>query len=427
MRVNIVSERNITPFLIRIRKSELLNYLDRFALLIILSLAILPVSRLPIGVNRGTNIEAPLQIVLLILLIFRAIINGVSLNSFPIFLFLSICLIYSVVALMFQIPIVLVFNHVKNFFPFLLACLIISVGSDLRIEPVIKWFVIATGISGILMLYLQYVNPQLLLFAYADRYEEYLGLIRWGRAFWLNYPSTLLVLIFLFNTEIIERKWRTVVYLFSILGFIGLLASFNRTNILGAVILAFFLGINLILRKRINRIASILFFFFLFVIAAWLFVQQDKRLLALLQGRIFNLLMGTANITGSVDTRMILLEQYRDRFLVNPILGQGLGVPYSIIPTTAFWSDTTLVSFILPFGIFGLLIFVGYIFTIFKMLLKSRVELYRALSNGFILLMGVELLISLNDDIWSHKSFVIFFSYFVTILYYSAIKRMQTR
>ena len=88
-------------------------------------------------------------------------------------------------------------------------------------------------------------------------------------------------------------------------------------------------------------------------------------------------------------------------------MGTGFGVPFATEPEVSYYADVTLVSFYLPFGIFGLLMFLLYFSKLWSMVNSTFESTRSAEIFGLKVITVLGILISLNDDMWSHKEFSI--------------------
>jgi len=135
--------------------------------------------------------------------------------------------------------------------------------------------------------------------------------------------------------------------------------------------------------------------------------------------RIKEFLSGTSNITRDVSVRETLIENYIKRVLDNIFIGQGFGISYVDWTKGMFWTDITLFSFMIPFGLVGLYMMSIYFLKVIKIIKStqkySKSDL-RNFSKDIFFVLLVLLLLSLNDDIWSHKSFAIYFALIISSL-----------
>jgi hypothetical protein len=405
------------------KKLQRLKILDHILLFFIICLSILPITRLPIGQERGINIEVPIQLLIFLILILRILLIGLNKNILPLLFFSIVAGFYFIISPIIGITYSLAFTHLRNYFPFFLGCLLLTQSTTILLDKALLGLTIGIGMSALLMIYIQYINPDLLLMVYMDQYNVYSGLISWGRAFWLGTPASLISILAIFNSYLFKPKIKVFIYLGCICSSLGLIASFTRTSIfagIGLVIVLFFYSYIFRNGKKIKKILIFLLIGIIFCLSVWFFFKLDNRLYILFQNRVINLISGTANIDLDIHTRKLLFEEYINRFTANPIFGQGLGVPFSYSSGISYWADITLVSFILPFGLLGLFSIILYFFVLFKMILYSKVGYLKKVTNSILVLACIGIAISLNDDIWSHKSFVIYFSMIASVLYTNA-------
>jgi len=388
---------------------KLLDYLIFAALLI---LASFPLSRLPFwGGARGLNAEAPLQIIIAVFLIARLLVRKPSGSGVPLFIFSVMFLVYSLFSVIFLgLSLSTVLGHAQLFFPFFVACLFLWTGFSVEPDRLLYGLALAIGVSALVSLYIFYFAPQLLLFAYSDQQEQYTALLNWGRNFWRGggvvYFSWMAVMLYRGRS----RGFNVLLILSLIAAVLGLISTFSRTHIIALIffVLAGLVIINPRLLKRVGLR------FVVIAVALWMvgsvYFSIDAKVPQLFESRVIGALtQGTKSLSDAdVSLRQNRYEQYWERFIAHPILGQGLGAPYEIYPTISYYSDVTLVSFILPFGMIGLFCFGSFIYTMWKMLARVKQVDFRNISRTTILLIFTAFLVALNDNIFAYKPFIIY-------------------
>jgi hypothetical protein len=104
---------------------------------------------------------------------------------------------------------------------------------------------------------------------------------------------------------------------------------------------------------------------------------------------------------------VVLYQEYLDRLRGTFLLGQGLGLPVSRYYGDAFWADITVVTFAIPFGVFGLGVLAGFLRRVYRQVIGGITD--PRIRNVYLLIFLLALGMSFNDDIWSHKFFVVYF------------------
>ena len=390
---------------------------DCIILFLALALAILPISRLPLGTSNGINVEAPLQILIAIMLLIRVAKYGATQNSLPIVFFGFMSFVYLSISIFQNAELHKPIRHLFSFFPFFIACLYIWVGTSISPNQVLDSVLLVGSLSAMIALWLNYFKPDLLLGAYLGSYNEYSVQIflNWGRAIWMNATITFFSFLGFIYVNRRNRVRKLIYSLAIIVTFIGLFATFGRTVIFGFLLFIILLGIKGVLntkkynKKMLNR-WRIFFAFAGIVLSLNVLPLIDSRMSDLLEYRIYNLLKFKSSYFSDFEMRKLLYTQYLERLEEHFLLGQGLGVPLSTFPVQSCWSDVTLISFCLPFGIFGICSFVLFVSTLWKSLDKVKIPEFQPLAKALQILMFIALLISFNDDIWSHNFFVIYLS-----------------
>jgi len=383
---------------------------DRIAFGILVLIAILPLPRLPLFFSgRGINAEARLLILLAVFLILRLIVGAKRRNRIPFLYFSYLFFFYLVFSMLFLgLSFSLVFNHLRSFFPFYVACLYLWAGTQISPHTIIISVSMALGLSAIFMFFLQFLHPQLILLIYQDQLEEWVGVLDWGRVFWLNAPLSLIFVPAFLSTQYRSPKIRIALLISVIFVLLGAVSSFNRTIIL-AFIAYFVVHTYMQMQKRQskNKRKLILFLILLFI-GLFFFLHINEKLWPLFSNRVLDLLAGRADLSSHWLIRKVHYVQYIEKMSDSIIFGNGLGVPLSTYPETKYWSDITFVSFMIPFGLLGLLGFSIFLAVILKILWRLRSSEFRSLGQQMIIVVIIGLFVSWNFDIWSHKTFVVF-------------------
>jgi len=379
---------------------------------VLLILVSLPLSRIPFwGSGRGLNAEAPLQIIIFVCLLARVFVSKPSGSGVPFFIFFFMCLMYSLFSVVFlDLRLSIVLGHLQLFFPFFVACLFLWTGFSVGPYCILYGLALAIGVSALTSLYIYYFVPELLLSTYGDQYELYFMLLNWGRNFWRGgnaiYFSWMAVMLYRGRS----KGFGVLLVLSLVAAALGLISTFNRTHLIAFIF--FVLACWVIINPRLLKKAGMKFI--VVAVALWIvgnvYFSIDTKVPLLFQSRVMNTLTMGAGFLSDKDVllRQYLYKEYWERLIAHPMLGQGLGVPYTVSPTKSYYSDIALVSFILPFGITGLFCFGSFIYTMWNLLAKVKRDDFRDMSRITILLIFTGFLVALNDNILAYKPFVIY-------------------
>mgnify|MGYP006893774992 CR=1 FL=1 len=375
--------------------------IDKVVFTTILLMVSLPYARAIFPVIGEINVKSHMLLFLLIMLI----INFVTQKSVDKFYLLNIVgavfLIYFCVSIIFGSDLSVILYQVFSYVPFMISCLIIVVGTTIRYELLSKWIVYAVALSGLLAMYLFYFNTQLMPSINSSEAN-----FSWGRLPWRGSSNVLICLgIVLFSFNRSSKSMLSIVGV--LIGLIAALLTFSRTLLLGIIIMAIVWLIYSLYMKKISQHWR---FFLVLIVSSYVVFYFDiitfDNVLHNINSRVLGFLTMESDIAGHVSDRELLYSQYYDVFARYP-LGAGFGVPFSTETGVSYYSDVTLVSFVLPFGVLGLFMFILYISKLWSLLNLVRMPVMSTEKVGLKIVIILGLLISFNDDIWSHKEFTI--------------------
>lgn len=390
--------------------------------LIVIFMISFPYTRVVLPVFGDVNIKSWLLLIIFIILLIRSCFSSKKINNncpYPIqFLFL-IFSIYFFWSIIFGRDFKLVTSQIYEFTPFLIACLMLSNKLYLKYHQISDGIIYAVAISGGMAAYIFYFNIDLLPLNAATGMEFLDADFAWGRLPWRSGPNVILCLIiYLFRPD--GKKNNIPITLAMIICLIAEILTFSRTCLI-AIIIIFF--VSLFFSYKNKYLTKILIFYFMAFFAVYISVGifNFENVIDNIRSRIigFLTLSSEYDISGHISDRTILYAQYFDVFLRSPILGVGFGVPYSTVPEFSTYSDITIISFLLPLGLIGLYLFLIFIKKLWLLLTLAKDPIYSNTVFGLKMSIIIGLTISLNDDIWSHKEFIIIITMLVTSIYNS--------
>ena len=284
--------------------------------------------------------------------------------------------------------------------PFIIACFIIATGTTIPYELAIRHITYAVALSGVVAAYIFYFNTQWMP---TERLPD--NAFAWGRLPWRNSYNLLIGLgAILFAAE--RPSNRKFLIFAVVVGSIPALLTFSRTFILTVILMFLVSAVYGLYRKKM---VAQLQFFAPFVIACVIAITitDFENVLHNIEYRVIGIFTLSSDVSGDVGYRVSLYSQYFDVLATYPLFGAGFGVPFATVPKNSFYSDVTLVSFMLPFGVAGLVAFVLYVTKLWTMLNSVHGVEYATARTGMKVVLILALLVSFNDDLWTHKEFSI--------------------
>lgn len=387
------------------------NALDKIIFMIFLIMIAFPYERAIFPVIGEINIKAILLAVILVLCILKFVLRRKKDKYHLIGFVATVFILYFAASILLGADIERSMMQAFTYTPFLISCLLITTGTVVRYEMVAKGLVFAVTISGALASFIFYFNPSSLPSGLGSE-----SALAWGRLPWRGSSNVIAILgLILFTAISTIKKWPII--LSATAALIVSLLTFNRTSLLTIIFIISFWSIYTAYSKNISKLLVFYAVFFVSILVG-LSVFNFENILRNIEYRIFGFLGLTSDVTQHIDDRMVLYSQYYEMFVNYFPLGAGFDVPFATYPEVSTYSDVTLVSFVLPFGFFGLMMFLIYILKLWSLvnLVKSRSVLDDGLGFKIVILVGI--FASFNDDIWSHKEF----SMVVSLLIASYVK-----
>jgi hypothetical protein len=310
-------------------------------------------------------------------------------------------------------------RQARFYWPFLLAVLLLVAGSNADFEKFFRYTVWATIISSGSALILHHWFPLLVQRMLAAA-PEAASIIERGRLNWMNVPLTLFMLLFY---SIRSRYWRIngcVAMIALVLSAVATFNTLNRTMMAGVAVLL--TGTTFLAKggpSRARSVVRLLAISLLFAAVVVTLMVADSRVEELVARRYAANGEGTEQIYQH-DIEQSRMFEYRD--YVNSVSsyfpwGQGLGRPYS--KSTGIdlaTSDISLMSFLLPFGFCGVLMYGAFVWALWRTIGHDWANLPLQWSRGVKLLIVVSLFMSLNMDLYSHNNFVVLLTFLVLCL-----------
>ncbi len=393
---------------------------DRWILWLVAILAALPFGEVFYLRFEFATVSIFEQLYLLLILVLMAKIIYEKRTKYPFVLLLFSLVVISSVFLSSTIggiSIAGTLRHLRFYLPFIVATLLLAVNIKISFDRYLHWLTIAAIISSLLALYIHHFAPEFLSNCLAVSEVAQDVAIVHGRLRWTNAPLVLLVLLCVFlRPRCIPRQ--TMLFAF-ITSFVATFNTSNRSLLLGCV--GFFLGavaMSVNSRQAFARIALGTTIVLLAAISVSCLLQTDGRLRELVDLRF----LGHGDVSEIYEQAVTInrvphYEEYAERIRASFVVGQGLGRPFSVITgQDVFIADISLVAFLLPFGIMGIVVFGVFVMKLVTLIRRAPTSSRAGTSSLVLLLLALCLILSLNLDLFSRNNFVIYFTLLVMTL-----------
>lgn len=313
-------------------------------------------------------------------------------------LLFCVYIIFSVFFLGAGIPLVL--RHAEFFLPFIVAAALMASRIKFdrkKFELTIFWTVVFSALTA-LAAYLFFSD---LLQSRINQFnEEVADIFGAGRLYWDGGSLSLFAIFLFFSSPYLRKNKAPIIGLVVVL--LAIFATQNRTMALAcAVLLVYYIKISFRTLFLVLAIGVIGYIFFGYL-------SEDARDLFL--NRFF---FGNAakEFERAFEVgRVGLYEQYLDIIKSHVIFGAGLGFPLSynqINGVSVYISDVSIVSFFVPFGLFGLVLFFYLLRCIYCGIVALRHGAGVIYAKNLMILFIVSLFISLNIDVFSRDVFIL--------------------
>ena len=396
------------------------NIFDQGTFLFVMILAMLPFGqilhvRMP-GVTL--NVFELIWLLLLIFLLFKISFEKKMKKIYLFFIFICVVLIsIGMSAIIYDVSINAALVQLRKYLPFMVALLLFSAGTSISADKWVNGFIVMAGLSSFVALYIHHFSPDIIESSFSATEEVQAIVLQHGRLYWTNASLAFFVLLGWFCKEFKVDKWVLLVVL--ILSFAAMFNTLNRTMLIGYslfFIFSVFLSENP--RMVFKRFTVVLVVVFGAVGLVMVLSYLDERIASLIELRFF----GSGDIADVYDAavvrgRLSHYEQYMQSVIQYFPLGQGLGRPFSsLLGQDIYSTDISFMSFLLPFGLMGLMIFGLFIYRVFVIISQNESQNNKQTKKLLFLFVGIFLLMSLNIDFFSRNNFVIYLVALITSL-----------
>jgi hypothetical protein len=300
-------------------------------------------------------------------------------------------------------------RQARFYWPFALAVLLLSTGTTATLRKFWRYLFVAAALSAGSAFVLHYWLGSYVENALAAA-PDAVTVIQAGRMYWANAAVTLFVLLY----YVIPTRSRTVN---RALGFVTLVltlaATFNtlnRTFIAGVILLGLLAAaIAGSWSKVLRRLSQMVAVTAILAAIVGGLMSVDARFHDLVVQRYLGGEMGAEAVYESSGVpRLETYQQYFESIKDYFPLGQGLGRPFSSsLETAIYTTDSSVLTFVLPFGVLGLVILGAFVGSLWRLLSRNAISCSPEHASGAKLLIVSSLLISLNIDLYSRNNFVV--------------------
>jgi hypothetical protein len=304
--------------------------------------------------------------------------------------------------------------------------LIIASRISFDIEVFAKAIVVAALISSMSALVIHFAFPQLIEQSFQASEDVIYISTEGGRMTWENS-----CLVFIVSAIFFAAPRRSVMIWLSLsVCVIALGATTSRTQLVSLAVFGILLNV-LWTDSAIKRIKKMVISVIVVVAISLLIYftfSHDSRF----RQYVDIGLLGQGDMSNVYETsvevnRLFLYEQYWDRIVNSFPYGQGLGHPVANNGVQdVYIADISIVAFLIPFGLTGVLLFIVFIKNIFKLIRNSYSDSYfkKHLRESFSVMIVIWIVISLNDDWISRKISVIYMAIISVLLFSGEHRRL---
>lgn len=407
------------------QRTKINSLMDKVILGLICLLAALPFGQI-INLNLGFIILNAFELIylaMIFMLIFK-FFSKINLHyPFVFFIFLGVAIIYSLYSyIAYNIAILDPLRHLRFYLPFIIALLILATGVHFSIRYYLTILVVSSIVSASSALIIHYFLIDFIRSAFAAN-EEVADIAEWGRLYWGNAMLVFFIPLCFFIKEFSMNK-----IFISIAFFITFIALFNTLSRTMLTSMLLYLLISMNASKKLSIKLKHYLLIFIFLILAFLIIYfmmgLDSRIEILVNSRFFGTSMGSPINFSSVYeeailyNRQFLYEQYIENITNHLFIGQGLGVPVAVkannIPVLI--TDISLFSFMIPFGIFGVIILFFFIGRLFFLVKRIKYTLSIESKKIILFMLVILFIVSFNFDVFSRNNFIVFYTVLLMLL-----------
>lgn len=401
------------------------NNIDRIILGTIILLATLPFAQVFHLKLAGIILTAfeLLYLVIILLILFRVLIDlRIKKTCIPFLLFVATIVLYLFISIsIYGSQTMNVVNQLRQYLPFFIGTILLAVGTTVKAEKYLRLLVSAAIFSSATSLIIHHFMPIVLAKMLSASSEVVTLTTVHGRLYWTNSGLVFFVILMamLLKREVhVNKAIISIALLFTIA---GLLNTVNRTMVIALI---FLLGGYVFGEKHmvsfIRRSKKAIALGIIAVLIIIGLMSVFPKVNFLIKNRYLGFGFGFAHLfeTEITRERIPIYAQYERSIKKYFPVGQGLGSPFHIRwdGIGVYTSDISFMSFLLPFGLIGFILFFVFIYSLFRLISKAKDKINERTIRILKLFLIVSVIASLNIDLFSRNNFVIFTSMLVLTL-----------
>lgn len=401
------------------------NVIDRIILGAVTLLAALPFGQVFYFKIAGGVLSAfEVIYVILSMLIFIKIltVGKITKNFLAILVFtMTITMYLFISVVVYDMAISDFFRQLRNYFPFLIGAMLLLAGINLTTDRYLRALIIASIFSSTTAMVMYYIMPDVLAKMLSSSEKLVSMTTIHGRLYWANATLFFFVLLSFMLQQKEKYISKVIMSIAFVLTFACLFNTLNRTMMIG---LALFVVGYIFLEKRITvsikRSIKVISIGILCILIIFGIMSFNPKVNHLIEKRYIGSGYGVEQVyeAAVIIGRFPIYEQYINSIKTYFPVGQGLGRPFSIrqngdgVPIT----DISIISFLLPFGLLGLILFCIFIYTLFRLVSRANNCISEREIHTIKLFLIISLVMSLNIDLFSRNNFVIYLTVLVLTL-----------
>jgi hypothetical protein len=401
------------------------NSIDAIILGTVILLAALPFAQVFIINLAGIMLTAfeLLYLVLIMLILFRVLMDGrIKKTCIPFLLFAATVVLYFFISISIYARQPLdVINQLREYLPFFIGTILLAVGTTATAEKYLRLLVIAAIFSSATALIIHHFMPGVLAKMLPPSSEVVTLATVHGRLYWTNSGLVFFVILMAMLPKREFPVNKVIIGIALLFTVAGLFNTVNRTMVIALIL---FLTGYVLGEKRvapfIRRSKKAIALGITAVLIIFGLMSAFPKMNFLIKNRYLGSGYGFSHLfeTAVTEERIPIYAQYEKSIKKYFPVGQGLGEPLHIRwdGRGVYTSDISLISFLLPFGLIGLILFVVFIYSLFRLISKAKTHYHDGVIRVLRSFLIISVIASLNIDLFSRNNFVIFSSMLVLAL-----------
>lgn len=303
--------------------------------------------------------------------------------------------------------------HIRLFLPLILSTTLLAAGTSISLKRLLYVLAFSQAISAAGALYIHFLNPALMNSFAEDDAARAAEFVKGGRVFYNNdYLVLITIAAYPYIARIASKKIQIAYLISCLIGIFTDITGFGRSILVTLTLCV--AGVWLYVSRGNKALTSVpLIVASLAITGGLVYVAGfDPRVSQAYSTRIVGVVDSGTDLERQEDVldRIPLYRDYWQRMLDSFPLGQGLGQPVSNVDPAGpvLFTDVSIVAFVVPFGVLGLVLGSVLLGAIIKASRAMKFGVDAILKRGVLVLIVCSVLASLNEDIFSRRTFVIY-------------------